>query len=253
MDRKQSQTHHTATTLFSLSGRITETRSHSRAAAVCLGLLYVLLLARITGLCLYYNGVLGSYEKNCKTNSTAERDQLQSSNNAMTKERDHLQTKLSMLKQQSQLGWRYFSCSLYHISKGTKLWRESRQDCLRRGADLVIINSREEQVFIHKLIDKGFWIGLTDRDEEGIWKFVDGTPLTTGYWMRGEPHSYQGKDKDCVEQSTSFSKLEDSWCDTQCSELRLEICEKVTHTPNLPEVKCKSTYIPGHHKQIHQC
>uniref|UniRef100_A0A8C8HI39 C-type lectin domain-containing protein n=1 Tax=Oncorhynchus tshawytscha TaxID=74940 RepID=A0A8C8HI39_ONCTS len=205
MDRKQSQTQHTATTLFSLSGRITETMSHSRAAAVCLGLLCVLLLARITGLCLYYNGVLGSYEKNCKTNSTAERDQLQSSNN------------------------RYFSCSLYHISKGTKLWTESRQDCLRRGADLVIINSREEQVFIHELIDKGFWIGLTDRDEEGIWKFVNGTPLTTVYWMRGEPHSYQGKDEDCVEQWTSFSNPEDSWCDTQCSELRLEVCEKVAY------------------------
>uniref|UniRef100_A0A4W5R0C6 C-type lectin domain-containing protein n=1 Tax=Hucho hucho TaxID=62062 RepID=A0A4W5R0C6_9TELE len=189
----------------------------SRAAAVCLELLCVLLLARIIGLCLYYNGVLDSYEKNCKTNSTAERDQLQSSNIAMTKERDHLQTKLSMLKQQSELGWRYFSGSLYHISKGTKLWTESRQDCLSRGADLVIINSREEQVFIHELIYKVFWIGLTDRDEEGIWKCVDGTPLTTGYWMRGEPHSYQGKDEDCVERWTSFSNPEDSCNVSPCS------------------------------------
>ncbi|CAB1337458.1 unnamed protein product [Coregonus sp. 'balchen'] len=168
-------------------------RSTSRAATVCLGLLCVLLLAGIIGLCLYYNGVLGNYEKNCKTNFAAERDHL------------------------------------YHISNGTKSWKESRQNCLSRGADLVIINSREEQVFIHKLINKGFWIGLTDRDKEGTWKWVDGTPLTTGYWMRGEPHSYQGKDEDCVERWTSFSNPEDSWCDTQCSELRFWICDKVAY------------------------
>uniref|UniRef100_A0A667ZLB7 C-type lectin domain-containing protein n=1 Tax=Myripristis murdjan TaxID=586833 RepID=A0A667ZLB7_9TELE len=43
-------------------------------------------------------------------------------------------------------GWITFSRSCYFISSESKSWDESRQDCLKRGADLVIIKSKEEEV-----------------------------------------------------------------------------------------------------------
>uniref|UniRef100_A0A4W5MSA1 C-type lectin domain-containing protein n=1 Tax=Hucho hucho TaxID=62062 RepID=A0A4W5MSA1_9TELE len=73
--------------------------------------------------------------------------------------------------------WRTFNSSWYCISNEYKTWEDSRQDCLKRGANLAVINSEEEQVFISQLNTKP-WIGLTDKDSEGTWKWVDGTPLT---------------------------------------------------------------------------
>ncbi|XP_045070728.1 von Willebrand factor A domain-containing protein 7-like [Coregonus clupeaformis] len=47
-------------------------------------------------------------------------------------------------------GWRKFGCSCYDISTESKTWNDSKQDCLGRGTDLVIINSKEERVLGEK-------------------------------------------------------------------------------------------------------
>uniref|UniRef100_A0A671TKS7 C-type lectin domain-containing protein n=1 Tax=Sparus aurata TaxID=8175 RepID=A0A671TKS7_SPAAU len=123
-----------------------------------------------------------------------------------------------------QQGWFYFSDSVYYISSTKKTWQDSRNDCLQRAADLVIIGSTEEQVgdFI-KQHQKIMWIGLTDREMEGVWKWVDGSPLTTSFWDSGEPNSHRGNE-DCVEIH-SFNSLY-NWNDKTCENKNFWICEK---------------------------
>ncbi|XP_029605226.1 uncharacterized protein LOC115191578 [Salmo trutta] len=203
-------------------------------AAVCLGLLCVLLLAGIIGLSIYYNRAIKDSEDKRNTffqsfslykiNATEERDQLQTSYNNLTKERDHIQAKLLVIEQHCQEGWRYFDSSLYFLSTEKKTWEKSRQDCLERGADLVIINSREEQTFLFNLNLKA-WIGLTDSVTEGTWKWVDGTTLTTGYWGAGQPDD--SGQEDCVEIYYGQDDPVKTWNDDKCGTNNNWICEKV--------------------------
>ncbi|KAI4871368.1 hypothetical protein NFI96_014465, partial [Prochilodus magdalenae] len=231
-----------------------------RLAAVCLGLLCALLLAGITVLGLHITNLtterdqlqaiytnLSVEKSQLQARSlTIERDQLLTSYNNLTIERDQLQTSYSNLtierdrlraerdgfqRRLSELernikkpGWIYFSSSMYYISNIQRSWSESRQDCRERGADLVIVNSREEQDFI-EMLRRGqkAWIGLTDSATEGVWKWVDDSALTTGYWKYWEPNS--NGDEDCV--ITGYgSEPEKSWADFPCGYKSVWICER---------------------------
>ncbi|XP_031670491.1 asialoglycoprotein receptor 2-like isoform X1 [Oncorhynchus kisutch] len=223
----------------------------SRVAAVCLGLLCVL-LAGIIGLSVYYYGIYKGFLA-YTTNSSAERDQLQTSYNNLTTERGQLQTSynnltterdqlqtsynnlakqieqlqterdflrgwLTKCKQTCPAGWQKFESSWYFLSTETKTWKESREDCLERGADLVIINSDKEQKFLFDL-KRRVWIGLTDSVNEGTWKWVDGTPLTTGYWYAKQPdNAGTNGDEDCAEIAKDQSPLK-AWNDLSCDSI----------------------------------
>ena len=53
------------------------------------------------------------------------------------------------LEKHLQEGWTYFQSSLYYVSTEQKSWNEAREDCRKKGADLVIVNNRNEQVNCH--------------------------------------------------------------------------------------------------------
>ncbi|KAK0145366.1 CD209 antigen-like protein D [Merluccius polli] len=118
-------------------------------------------------------------------------------------------------------GWMYFNHRLYFISTTKRNWTASRDDCLQRDADLVVINSREEQELVKEL-GGIYWIGLSKRDTKGTWKWVDGTKIskTSSFWGEGQPDDYGGPE-DCV------AAWVDSWNDKRCNRLNSWICEKV--------------------------
>ncbi|XP_029605304.1 C-type lectin domain family 4 member M-like isoform X1 [Salmo trutta] len=224
-------------------------KRHSSVAVVCV------LLAVIVGLWDSY--AESDRLQNSLNTLTKERDQLQNSLNTLTKERDQLQNSLNtrtterdtlmkslntttmerdqLQKETDRLnwkingscpeGWRRFGCGCYYLSTEKKSWEESRQDCLERGADLVIINSEEEQTFIKGLESLLFaWIGLTDSVTEGTWKWVDGTPLTIQkYWWRGQPNG--GTYHNCA-FIRHMSSGQGAWWDFYCSSSERWICEK---------------------------
>uniref|UniRef100_A0A3B1J5M1 C-type lectin domain-containing protein n=1 Tax=Astyanax mexicanus TaxID=7994 RepID=A0A3B1J5M1_ASTMX len=210
-------------------GGVTTIARRYRLAAVGLGLLCV---TAITVLWIQFNHLTAERDQlqTSNTNLTAERDQLQTSNTNLTAERDQLQKERDQLTKvvclycvYSEKGWKYFRSSLYYITTEKKSWTESRQDCQKRKADLVIINSGEEQV--RRLIT---WIGLNDSKTEGVWKWVDGSALTTGFWWTGEPNDYEGNEDCGVTGYKGATSGPSTWADFPCHHPVFGICERIS-------------------------
>ncbi|XP_073730766.1 uncharacterized protein [Misgurnus anguillicaudatus] len=185
------------------------------------------------------------------SNLTKERDQLLTKYTNITKERDQLLTnnhskeielqnllmfcfhfdvcvskkfiitsrrKFLIKHLHEQDKWIYNQSSFYFISSENKSWSESRIYCRERGADLIIINNKEEQDFVKNAGIKQIWIGLSDSDEEDRWKWVDNSTLTSSFWGPGEPNG--GTRENCVESYPS------EWNDINCNTALKWICEK---------------------------
>ncbi|GAA6085377.1 hepatic lectin-like isoform X2, partial [Tachysurus ichikawai] len=113
----------------------------------------------------------------------------------------------------------------YFITKSMS-WNKAREECISKGADLVIINSQEEQEYISKMVTGEAWIGLHDTVQEGKWMWVDGTEVTTKFWQKGQPNEYAGNE-DCAVTHSNYAKGElTTWADYPCETDFHAICEK---------------------------
>ncbi|XP_037636694.1 asialoglycoprotein receptor 1-like isoform X2 [Sebastes umbrosus] len=156
-----------------------------------------------------------------------EKEQLQTKYTSLAAARDQLQKKIDKVRAKPcQTGWSKFDISCYFVSNLEKNWTQSRQYCIAEGADLVVIDSRDEQAFVNGLLDDGknAWTGMTDSIIEGIWMWVDGTPVTTTYWGEDQPNSYDGN-QDCGE-TVQKSLGVGEWNDDGCFGDQNFICEK---------------------------
>ncbi|KAL6100418.1 uncharacterized protein ACO6RY_07571 [Pungitius sinensis] len=216
--------------------RSPRSRPHG-AVAVSLGLLSVLLLAGLVclGVHLQASGdklsSVSAERDQLKDNFTALMDNftaLMDNFTALSQEKDRLQLLLEH-KKTCPDGWRIFSGSCYLLSTRTDSWTNGRKDCRDQGADLVIIDSLEEQKFLSSFTTQYCWIGLSDKDMEGTWKWVDGTLLTEKYWNTppdnggGDP---QWGEEDCAHLNPGLN-APSNWNDLSCDAALRWICEKL--------------------------
>ena len=101
--------------------------------------------------------------------------------------------------------------------------------CNDVGANLTSITSLDEEEFIANSIinlnDSSYtyrmWIGLSDRDKEGNFAWVDGSPMSFTYWNAGEPNNWQ-----CFEDCGDLVNGH-YWNDNQCTKSFAYICKKL--------------------------
>ncbi|KAF7198970.1 C-type lectin domain family 4 member E isoform X2 [Nothobranchius furzeri] len=170
-----------------------------------------------------------------RTNKTLQT--LKEENEALRKHiSDHFCLKLDR-------NWEKHGDKCYYFSNISLFWKGSRSFCEDLGADLVKIDSREEQEFLVEKVKNfvmdtilgSFWIGLTDSEVEGNWTWVDGSPLDSRmkFWLEGEPNNAAGRSvsgEDCVAIVKRGVEDLNTWNDDTCSFAHKSICEKPAGT-----------------------
>ncbi|XP_039374319.1 C-type lectin domain family 4 member F-like [Mauremys reevesii] len=132
-------------------------------------------------------------------------------------------------------GWRFYSGNLYYFSQERKSWDEAKRFCVSQDSHLTSVSSQAEQEFLSKETKgEAHWIGLTDQETEGSWRWADGTEYradaSRGFWVENQPDNYDPKKdggEDCVHTVPRNRNL---WNDAKCTQPFRWIC-KQAHGP----------------------
>ncbi len=78
-------------------------------------------------------------------------------------------------------------------------WTQAKLWCEEAGGHLATISSYREQCALNYLLKDRektcFWIGASDKESEGDWKWVTGEPFSYTYWRNdGQPDNYEGRE-----------------------------------------------------------
>src|SRR2546427_11899722 len=88
------------------------------------------------------------------------------------------------------------SHSYYLLSQNT--WNNAEREAVSLGGHLATIHSLAENQWIFDTfgsfggIDRALWIGLSDRDVKGTFRWVSGDPVVFTNWASGEPNNGLG-------------------------------------------------------------
>ncbi|XP_069042958.1 C-type lectin domain family 4 member D-like isoform X5 [Lepisosteus oculatus] len=128
--------------------------------------------------------------------------------------------------------WRLFKDKCYFLSEDKMNWNRSRDNCTSMHSHLVVIDSQEEQNFTSGVLPPNdrAWIGLTDQEEKGRWRWVNNKALQENqkYWQPNQPDNFKGKDSLEAEHCVVMYKGTNlqNWNDAYCSANRTRLCER---------------------------
>jgi len=119
--------------------------------------------------------------------------------------------------------------SFYLMVQRYTVWPEAVAYCEHLGGHLVTITSGDEQSFVGKLIKSGsgessplVWIGATDGDKEGEWKWITGEPWVFTAWAKGQPDDLRDAEDAC---HIGWADYRMEWYDTSQSNCIRFVCE----------------------------
>ena len=87
-----------------------------------------------------------------------------------------------------------FNGHMYKIVDEPMYWTQARAACEEQNGHLMTITSQDEQDFIKEQIEdngisKHYWLGATDEETEGDWRWITGESMTYKNWCENQPNN----------------------------------------------------------------
>ena len=90
---------------------------------------------------------------------------------------------------------------------------------------LILETELEKQFVTEKFGDQSFWIGASELDKEGEWRWIDGSPVDMSLFGQGEPNDREGREERCAAIMVLHEKTQKFMSDFVCSEKSARVCE----------------------------
>uniref|UniRef100_A0A671PE34 Si:ch73-86n18.1 n=1 Tax=Sinocyclocheilus anshuiensis TaxID=1608454 RepID=A0A671PE34_9TELE len=129
--------------------------------------------------------------------------------------------------------WLHLEGRCYFFSEDKLDWQHSKDSCVSMGGHLSILHSNQQYLSLWPVarnrggLDYHYWIGLSDIETEGVWKWVDNTVVNTMYPNNHQSGGIHGEDCTVLD---SHSK---TWFDVPCDFNYKHICEMDPITINI--------------------
>ncbi|XP_062340567.1 macrophage mannose receptor 1 [Osmerus eperlanus] len=151
-------------------------------------------------------------------------------------------------------GWQSFAGNCYWMVSNNNLltnWYEAQTRCADLGANLMTVKSQDEQYFLnsrlpdfHQTDVPDVWIGVSDKDQDGTFQWVDKNPITIPNWSPGFPKNTANL-WDCGQIFTG--NYEGKWETTNCFKNLGYICKMMggqnVKPTSAPEFHCDAGYL----------
>ncbi|XP_070582573.1 macrophage mannose receptor 1-like [Erythrolamprus reginae] len=102
-------------------------------------------------------------------------------------------------------GWKRYSLYCYMIGNTFESFAQAGQKCTDNGATLAYVENRYEQAFLTSLVgfrpEPYIWIGLSDIQEKGTFRWTNGQPVQFTHWNSEMP----GREPGCVAMKTGIT------------------------------------------------
>ncbi|KAM4735598.1 perlucin-like protein [Anableps anableps] len=130
-------------------------------------------------------------------------------------------------------GWLQVEDQCFQLNTSRHNFFTSAEKCKDIGAQLAMLTTREQHEAVEKESRRiaGFythyWIGLSDSETEGDWRWVDNSTLKTSFWNahRSEPDNNQSQGPE-GEDCAVVDSYTQSWYDVPCEFLYPRVCQK---------------------------
>ncbi|XP_044862469.1 macrophage mannose receptor 1-like [Mauremys mutica] len=142
-----------------------------------------------------------------------------------------------------QKGWKRYGTYCYSIGQIPVTFSEANKICERNKSYLASIENRYEQAYLISLVglrpEKYFWIGLSDVEEEGTFKWTNGEAVLFTHWNSAMP----GRKPGCVAMRTGTAA--GLWDVLNCERVETFLCKQwaegatpPTISPTTPSPTC---------------